>query len=120
MKRNKNISGLKKKNLPTLLLQEIESRIRISFGEGVKKIFLYGSYAREDYNQDSDIDILVVVDDENIDNYRNLRYKIVDDLYDDFSVLSSILIEKQSVFNKFRTVSPFLININEEGVLLYG
>ena len=31
-------------------------------GERVKKIILYGSYARGDYNESSDIDIMILTD----------------------------------------------------------
>ena len=47
-------------------------------GERLKKIILYGSYARGDYNSSSDIDIMILTDDE-IEIYRN---KISDIAYD--------------------------------------
>jgi len=43
---------------------------------GVKKIGLFGSYARDEYRQDSDIDILVDIKKENktLKNFLSLAY----------------------------------------------
>ena len=41
-------------------LQEFTNRIRLLMGNSIRKIIVYGSYARGDYNSDSDgIDQLV-------------------------------------------------------------
>lgn len=44
-----------------------------TLGDRVKRIILYGSYARGDYNQSSDIDIMILTDltDEEIEKYRD-------------------------------------------------
>lgn len=44
-----------------LLGQYIEELRRI-YGTHLKQIILYGSYARGDYRDDSDIDLMVLVD----------------------------------------------------------
>jgi len=44
------------------VLQEFVESVRKRFGERIKRIILYGSYARGDYGDDSDIDVLVVGD----------------------------------------------------------
>jgi predicted nucleotidyltransferase len=49
-----------KKNIETILA-ELSSILRKNLGNNIK-IFLYGSYARNDQSPDSDIDILVIVD----------------------------------------------------------
>ena len=47
------------------------------FGDKLKKIVLYGSYAQEIQNDESDIDFFVLVDD-TVENLRNyvLKYKL--------------------------------------------
>ena len=44
-------------------------------GDRVKKIILYGSYARGDFNKSSDIDIMILTDltDDEIGEYRDIR-----------------------------------------------
>ena len=44
------------------LLQEIKKRLQNSYGERLKGVVLYGSEARGDVSEDSDIDVLVLLD----------------------------------------------------------
>ncbi len=47
------------------------------FGDKLKKIILYGSYAKNKQNKESDIDFFVLVDDTE-ENLRNTKYRITD------------------------------------------
>ena len=105
---------------PNSLLPVIEKRIRELFGERVLKIILYGSYARGDYNEESDIDIMVIVDDENLEPYKKKRTELTTYYLDKENILLSIIIEKASIAERYKNHSPFLINVNNEGVVLYG
>ena len=63
------------------IIQEFIDRVNKLLGKRVKKIILYGSYARGDYNENSDIDIMILTDlsDEEIEDYRD---KIVSVAFD--------------------------------------
>lgn len=93
-------------------------------GDRVKKIILYGSYARGDFNKSSDIDIMILTDleDEEIVQYRS---KILDYAYEienehDFKVELSPLIKNIEKYNKRIDVVPFYMNVQKEGVILHG
>jgi uncharacterized protein len=45
-----------------LALGEYRERLRALFGERVVELRLFGSYARGDAHEDSDVDVLVVID----------------------------------------------------------
>lgn len=66
-------------------------------GKRVKKIILYGSYARGDYNENSDIDIMILTDltNEEIIEYRELVSNIAFDIEFDtnFEVMISPLVK---------------------------
>lgn len=102
------------------LLPEIEKRIRTLFGEKVSKIILFGSYANGKYNSESDIDIMVIVDDDNIEIYQKKRIEITNDFLDKEGILISILIEKAKFVEEYKNHSPFLINVVKEGSVIYG
>jgi len=53
------------------VIQEFVKGVNELLGDRVKKIVLYGSYARGDYNDSSDIDIMILTDltDEEIIQY---------------------------------------------------
>ena len=88
----------------------------------VKKIILYGSYARGDYNNSSDIDIMILTDlnDDEIDEYRRkisyLAYDIEEE--NDFNIMISPLIKNIDKFNYWLDALPFYMNVKKEGVVL--
>lgn len=54
------------------LLGQYVEEVRKIYGERLKSVILYGSYARGDFRPDSDIDIMILVDltDMEIEKYR--------------------------------------------------
>ena len=83
---------------------------------------LYGSYARGDFNEGSDIDIMILTDltDEEITEYRD---KIVDIAYDiewdnNFDIMLSPLLKNLDKFNYWLEALPFYMNVQKEGVIL--
>lgn len=46
-----------------LILAEVKQRLKEIYGDNLQDIILYGSYARGDYTDDSDIDLIIVLKD---------------------------------------------------------
>lgn len=91
-------------------------------GNRLKKIILYGSYARGDYNKNSDIDIMILT---NLSEDEMYEYfvKISDMAYDieeenDFDIMLSPLVKNIDKFNYWLETLPFYMNIQKEGVVL--
>ena len=96
---------------------EIKKYLIESFGDKVKKVILYGSYARGDYNKDSDIDILIVVSDDI--NPIEIEESLSDLLFEillNENELCSVRAIPEKLFKEYN--SPFLLNVKEEGVLI--
>ena len=90
------------------------------FSDNLKSVVLYGSYARGDYNNDSDIDIMVLVD---MDRHELTRYREAVDSFVhemdreyNFEFMLSILLQDAETFNNYRNASAFFRNVNAEGV----
>ena len=88
----------------------------------VKKIILYGSYARGDFNKSSDIDIMILTDltDDEITEYRDKIWSYAYDIeYDNaFEISLSPLIKNINNYNYWLEAMPFYMNIQKEGVIL--
>lgn len=104
------------------IIDEFINGIHKILGNRVKKIILYGSYARGDYNNSSDIDIMILTDltDNEIEEYRQKIYDYAYDIEEtnDFDVWISPLIKNIDKFNYWLEALPFYMNVQKEGVVL--
>jgi predicted nucleotidyltransferase len=57
-----------------LVKEKFKQEISKLYGDRLSQIVLYGSYARGDYNENSDIDFLVVLNEEEIATGRELYF----------------------------------------------
>ena len=104
------------------IIEDFTNKVSILLESHLKQIILYGSYARGDFNKDSDIDIMILTDlsDNEILEYRNKIYDIAYDIeYDnDFDIAISPLIKNIDKFNYWLQALPFYMNVQKEGVVL--
>jgi predicted nucleotidyltransferase len=117
----KNLEIIKDKELLNIL-RDVKHEIRQLFGDKLRELILYGSYARNEQDPESDIDIMILVDD-NEDGLRNYRYLIADvmgELTIKYGKLISLAEVTYNRFIDFLEVLPFYKNISEEGVEIYG
>lgn len=109
-----------KTELNAITKEVVEEALKLS--PNVYQVVLYGSYARGDNNAESDIDIMVIVDDtkQNVDACREKFYEISSNIGLKYDVLVSVLFRDKLNFISMEKVKPFYRNINQEGILLYG
>lgn len=86
----------------------------------VKKMILYGSYARGDYNENSDIDIMILTDlnFEEIEHYRDEISNIAFELELKTKIVISPVIKNIDKYNTRIDIVPFYSNVQKEGVVL--
>ena len=110
------------KNLLNSLLQQLTDYSKEVFGDKLKKVILYGSYARGDYDEESDIDVMIMVDlpPEELSNYRRKITYFCADLNVDNSVLISPKLQSLPLFEQWKVALPFYQNVAKEGVVVYG
>ena len=89
-------------------------------GRKLKKIILYGSYARGDFNKSSDVDIMILADlsFEEIENYRDQISDIAYDIELDTGIILSPIIKDIRTYNNRVKFVPFYKNVQKEGIIL--
>ena len=102
--------------------KEYVEQINNIFADKLKKIILYGSYARGDFNEFSDIDVMILVDmpDEEIKKKFDDVVDVKCGLDNKYDVFMSSIVKDMNHFNKLLSIVPFYQNINNEGVVWYG
>lgn len=100
------------------ILNEVYQRCHSVFSIELKEAYLYGSYARGDFNTESDVDILLTVDLEpaDISHYRNQIAAISSDLSLEHDVTVSITIKSFDHFHRYSSVLPCYKNVLTEGI----
>lgn len=94
--------------------------IKEYLGESLKNVILYGSYARGDYNENSDIDIMILVtlSEVEIKQFENGIYDIAFDLELKYGKVLSPVIKNQEFFEYWSDTLLFYRNVKMEGIRL--
>jgi predicted nucleotidyltransferase len=92
------------------------------FAGKLDKIILYGSYARGDFDEESDIDVMIVVDmsEENLRDYEALFTEFSSDASLENEVLVVPFLCSKVRFEAQAEFVPFIQNVNEEGRIVYA
>ena len=97
------------------ILSEVKQELKKLYKNDLIDIILYGSYARGDYNENSDIDLLVIL--KSIETVGTEMDKILDAIYDinlKYHALISIVPVSYDDYKKLKT--PLLLNVRNEGI----
>lgn len=101
-----------------MITEEMVKCYRTYYGDNIVGIFLYGSYARGDYDAESDIDITAVVKGERMDLQNTLK-KVWDHSADvglEHDVVISPTVIPYEEFEKYKRTLPYYMNIEKEGL----
>lgn len=100
------------------VVQKFAEEVKKIYGNKLKEIILYGSCARGDFAQDSDIDIMILLDvpQDKINSERRRIYDISDRLDLNYDVVLTPVFQNYQTYKKYMPVSVFYQNVQKEGV----
>lgn len=104
------------------VLKDVKTVSEQLYGTMLNRIILYGSYARGDNTDESDIDIMIVLncDAEKIQSLRKPTAEMASDISLEQGVFLSILLRDRKHFEENLDFLPFYQNIVKEGITIYG
>ena len=97
------------------ILTEFKHELHNLYGERLKHVILFGSYARGEARVDSDIDVMVVLRGEVAPGREiDCMIDVITELNLKYSVLLSVVPVAEEKY--LRRNSPLLLNVRREGV----
>ena len=101
-----------------MILKAISNAYREVYNTNLVSIILYGSYARGDFQKDSDIDIVAIVrgNREELQNELKKIWDISSDLELEYGTIVSPTVIPYEEFKQYKNDVPYYRNIQKEGV----
>lgn len=104
------------------MLDELIGYLKDLYGDKIKEIVLYGSYAKGTEDEESDIDVAVIldIDEQEIRMYEKRLNEIISEISYKYMKVISLIDLSYEKFISWCNVLPFYKNILNEGVILYA
>lgn len=95
--------------------------ISTAFRDDCRKIILYGSYARGDYTDDSDVDIAILTnsDRNQVKKYNSLIDDVAAQIGTDTMAVVNFVCLPLAEYEEKKSWYPYFMNIARDGVILY-
>ena len=103
------------------LLSQYTDDVKKIYGEHLRQVILYGSRARGDFREDSDYDIMILVDlgDKEIEVLNDSKIDVGCKYFDQYGMYINAFVRNVNFFSKWVRAHPFYNSVWNEGVALY-
>jgi len=104
------------------ILESFANEMQKMFGKSLKKIILYGSYARGDFKVNSDMDLMILtsLSDDEIKRLENEVYDMAFEYEMTYGIVISVNVKNEDHFNYWLGALPYYDNVKKEGIVLAG
>lgn len=104
------------------ILQEFSREVKALLATDLTKIILYGSYARGEQRENSDIDIMVLttLNDKEIEKVETSLFDLAFDFQMEYGVDISVIVKNNEHFNYWLGALSFYDNVLMEGIAING
>ncbi len=116
--RRKRMLFIKHKEL-MLSINSMINDLKKIYGNSLSNVVLYGSYARGNENNESDVDIALILLKQPSKKQTSTMIDCVSNYELDCGKVLSVVDIDNDKFNKWKDTLPFYKNINKEGITLW-
>ena len=104
------------------MLLELEEKLQRVYGNKLKAVILYGSVARGTATEESDIDIMVLIDGtaQELRTFEDQLSDVSADISIKYFKVFSIMDISYQEYMRWMNMLPFYRNVSQEGVVLYA
>lgn len=105
--------------LSSIIVNELISGLTEIFQDKISRIILFGSVARNEATEESDVDIAIIITNEIDEETKDKFINWVAELDIRFNQVFSIVDIPEERMKKWGKILPFYKNIEEEGIVLW-
>ena len=107
-------------NVLNELLETLYRKFGQTIGEDFIEMILYGSFARGNFDNESDLDLAIIVnrDRERLKEYQRMLISAISEMSLQYDILISVNYIPLSEFEEYKEILPYYRNIDREGVRL--
>ena len=100
------------------IIYKFSQELKQILGDNLAKVIVYGSYARGDYRDNSDVDIMISVkmSDEEIKAVKNDIYNLAFDVEMSTGIELAPIIKNEKQYEYWVDTLPFYRNVRNEGM----
>ncbi len=101
-----------------LITEKVAGQAKTLLGDALDAVVLYGSYARGDYDEESDIDIMIRIDcsPERLDELREVFIRLANSLSLEYGVEVSVSLADTATYDRYKRFLPYYESIESEGI----
>jgi len=116
--RKKEVAMMCSKSQLNMITSRIARCAKDVFGDKLCSTLLYGSYARGDYDAESDIDIMVLADisREELCKYKTDFVRLTSELGLENDIVVTVTLKDKYTFEKYLEAVPFYQSVQREGI----
>lgn len=106
----------------SVLVESFKNALLEIAGSHIKKIILFGSYARDEETEYSDIDFLILTNYRQnyfLEFYEEKISRVVGDLMLKYNKVFTYIPEHIDTFERLSSFYPLFKNVQKEGVVIY-
>ena len=105
--------------LSSIIVNELISGLTEIFQDKISRIILFGSVARNEATEESDVDIAIIITNEIDEKTKDKFINWAAELDIRFNQVFSIVDIPEERMKKWGKILPFYKNIEEEGIVLW-
>lgn len=106
------------KNQLAIISEQVAKKAQEVFADRLNATLLYGSYARGDYDNESDIDIMVLanVPSTELYQYKKPFIELTSELGLQYDIVVTVTLKDTETFHRYRDAVPFYSAVYKEGI----
>ena len=101
-----------------MIATELAEQAKAQLKNKLDAVVVFGSYARNDFDAESDLDIMVRIrcPADQLDEYERFFARLSSQFSLKYDITVSVLVKDSRTFSAFKSVLPFYQNVEREGI----